>query len=529
MLMIKPRTHRLVSDSLKFATYSSPDKVAVIANDVSYTYQQLLEASQRLAAHLLSSGVKRNDRVVLYMDNTWECIVSIYAVQLCGAVFVIVNPQTKTEKLLYILKDSEATGLITESALHKVFLPTLSETTNLKTVICCGDLKAHAELSTELVRFETIVSQPADLDMLENEQPITLDLAALIYTSGSTGDPKGVMHSHQSMVFALESISEYLRLSKDDRILCVLPLAFDYGLYQLLMSIYMGATLILERSFSYPAQVFQTMVNNQVTVFPGVPTIFSMINEAHGRSPLLFPKVTRVTNTAAALPAEFIPIMKDIFPNALIYKMYGLTECKRASYLEPELVDKKPTSVGKPIPGTEMFLLTPEGEILESGKKGQGILHIRGPNVMLGYWNKPEQTNKTLKPGKFSSERVLCTGDVFYQDEEGFFYFVGRSDDIIKTRGEKVSPVEVENILHSMAGVKDAAVVGVEDKLLGEFIRAFVSFEENVILEQQHIKKHCMQHLENYMVPKEIIIMPELSKTTNGKIDKKSLKQWSNT
>lgn len=529
MLMISPKTHRLVSDSLMFSTLSSPDKVAVIANDVSYTYQQLLEASQRLAAHLLSSGIKRNDRVVLYMDNTWECVVSIYAVQLCGAVFVAVNPQTKTDKLLYILKDSAATALIAESALQKVFLPTLCEAKNLKAVIGCGNIKTNAEASAEILRFEAIVSKPADLDILDNEQPITLDLAALIYTSGSTGDPKGVMHSHQSMVFALESISEYLRLSNSDRILCVLPLAFDYGLYQLLMSVYMGATLILERSFSYPAQIFQTMLNNQVTVFPGVPTIFSMINEAHGRSPLLFPSVTRVTNTAAALPAEFIPIMKDIFPNALIYKMYGLTECKRASYLEPELVDTKPTSVGKPIPGTEMFLLTPEGEILEAGNEGQGILHIRGPNVMLGYWNKPEQTKETLRPGKHNGERILCTGDLFFQDKEGFFYFVGRSDDIIKTRGEKVSPVEIENILHSMTGVKDAAVVGVEDKLLGEYIRAFVALEEDIVLEQQHIKKHCIQHLENYMVPKEIIIIPELTKTTNGKIDKKSLKQWSNT
>ena len=527
--MINPKTHRLVSDSLKFSTLSSPDKVAVIANDVSYTYQQLLEASQRLAVNLLSSGVKRNDRVVLYMDNTWECVVSVYAVQLCGAAFVIVNPQTKTDKLLYILNDSAASALITESSLQKVFLPALPEATTLKTVICSGELKANTESSAELLRFETIVSQPAEPDVLDIVQPITLDLAALIYTSGSTGDPKGVMHSHQSMVFALESISEYLRLSKNDRILCVLPLAFDYGLYQLLMSIYMGATFVLERSFSYPAQVYQTMINNQVTVFPGVPTVFSLINETHGRNPLSFPNVTRVTNTAAALPAEFVPIMKEIFPNAQIYKMYGLTECKRASYLEPELVDEKPTSVGKAIPGTEMFLVTPEGELLEAGKKGQGVLHIRGPNVMLGYWNKPEQTQKTLKPGMFNGERILCTGDLFYQDEEGFFYFVGRSDDIIKTRGEKVSPVEIENILHSMIGVKDAAVVGVDDKLLGEFIRAFVSLEEDVELEKHHIKKHCMQHLENYMVPKEIIIMPELTKTTNGKIDKKSLKQWSNT
>ncbi|MGF1761410.1 acyl--CoA ligase [Photobacterium sagamiensis] len=526
--MFSKKPHRLLSDSLKYSTLSSPDKVAVIVNEMSYTYQQLLEASQRLAVSLLTSGIKRNDRVVLYMDNTWACVVSIYAVQLCGAAFVVVNPQIKTKKLLYILKDSAATALISESTLQKIFLPALSETTNLKAVICSGELKANDEPSSVLLSFETIVSQPADLDMLENEQPITLDLAALIYTSGSTGDPKGVMQSHQSMVFVMESISESLRLSNKDRNLSVLPLSYGYGLYQLLTTIYMGATLILERSFSYPAQIFEKFHNYQITVFAGVPTIYSMINEAHGRSPLLFPNVKRVTNAAAALPDEFIPIIQDVFPNALIYKMYGLTECQRGCYLEPELIDKKPTSVGKAIPGTEMFLLSQEGERLEKGKKGKGILHVRGPHVMLGYWNKPEKTKEVIKPGRFVGDRVLCTQDLFYQDEEGFFYFVGRSDDIIQTRGEKVSPAEIENILHSMAGIKDAAVVGVQDKLLGEFIRAFVSLKKDAVLEIHHIKKYCMENLENYMMPKEIIILPELAKSTNGKIDKKVLKRWSN-
>ncbi len=528
VFMSYKKTHRLLSDSLKFSSLASPEKVAVITNEVSYTYKQLLEASQRLAVNLLSNGVKRNDRVVLYMNNTWECVVSIYAVQLCGAVFVIVNPQIKTKKLVYILKDSEASVLISEANLQKIFLPALSEASSLKAVICSGELSTNTEILSQMLSFKTIVSQPVDLELLDNEQAITLDLAALIYTSGSTGEPKGVMQSHQSMLFALQSISEYLRLADEDRILCVLPLSFDYGLYQLLMTIYMGATLILERSFSYTAQIFQHMIDYQVTVFPGVPTMFSIINEAHRRTPLLFPKVTRITNTAAALHADLIPIMHDIFPNALIYKMYGLTECKRASYLEPELIDKKPTSVGKAIPGTEMFLLSEDGEILEQGKKGKGILHIRGPHVMLGYWNKPEKTDEIIIPGKFNGERILCTQDLFYQDEEGFFYFVGRSDDIIKSRGEKVSPIEVENTLHSMTGVKDAAVVGVRDKLLGEFIRAFVSLEKYVELEQHHIKKYCMQYLENHMMPKEVIIISELPKTTSGKVDKKPLKLWPN-
>jgi long-chain acyl-CoA synthetase len=343
----------------------------------------------------------------------------------------------------------------------------------------------------------------------------------LIYTSGSTGNPKGVMQTHQSMVFATESIAEYLRLSDTDRILCVLPLAFDYGLYQLLMAIRLGATLVLERSFTYPAQIFNRMREHQTTVFPGVPTVFAMLLSMHGREKIEFPLVTRVTNTAAALPAAFQSQLREIFPNALIYRMYGLTECKRVCYLEPELADTKPESVGKAIPGTEVFLLTADGKPVPPGETG--ILHVRGPHVMLGYWKQPELTARMLKPGALPGERVLCSQDWFRTDDEGFLYFVGRSDDIIKTRGEKVSPVEVENVLHGMPGIREAAVVGMADTLLGQAIRAFVALEPGVSLSDKEIIKYCLSRLENFMVPKEVVFLPELPKTSTGKISKRTL------
>jgi len=244
---------------------------------------------------------------------------------------------------------------------------------------------------------------------------------------------------------------------------------------------------------------------------------------SHKKKPLCFPMVTRITNTAAALPVDFIPYLKEIFPNALIYKMYGLTECKRVSYLEPELVDEKPTSVGKAIPGTEMYLLSPEGESVQPGETG--ILYVRGPHVMVGYWKQPELSEKMLKPGKIPGERVLCTHDWFRMDKEGFFYFVGRNDDIIKTRGEKVSPVVVENVLHGMSEIKEAAVIGVTDEIFGQSIKAFVVLEKGADIKDKQIKKYCMSHLENFMVPKDIVFMDELPKTANGKIDKKFLMQ----
>jgi acyl-CoA synthetase (AMP-forming)/AMP-acid ligase II len=203
--------------------------------------------------------------------------------------------------------------------------------------------------------------------------------------------------------------------------------------------------------------------------------------------------------------------------------MYGLTECKRVCYLEPELVDEKPGSVGKAIPGTEVFLLTPEGERVTPGERG--ILHIRGPHVMLGYWHKEELSNEMLKPGFLPGERILCSNDWFKMDEEGFLYFLGRNDDIIKTRGEKVSPVEIENVIYKIKEIREAVVFGVPDEILGESIIAIVTTYGNSVITDKDIQKECMLKLENFMIPQKVLFMDEMPKNANGKIDKKHLKE----
>ena len=436
------RPQRLLGEGMIGSASKFPEKVAVVVEGKGYTYSELLDASLRLAEVMGEHDVEKGDRVAIYMDNSWECVVSIYAALFSGAAFLLVNPQTKSEKLAYILDDSEAKILVTDSHLVKQFLPVVDNSRHLNAIISAK--KGSDQPSSRQVQIVDFESSLANAKGLSGPvEVIPNDLAALIYTSGSTGFPKGVMQTHQSMVFAAWSLIEYQRLSADDRILLVLPLAFDYGLYQLLMALKLGGTLVIERSFTFPQVVYNRIEEQQVTVFPGVPTIFAMMIATHRKKNLCFPSVTRVTNTAAALPSDFIPHLKQIFPNALIYKMYGLTECKRVSYLEPELIDIKPTSVGRAIPGTEVYLLSPEGDPVEPGEPG--ILYVRGPHVMLGYWKQPEKSAKMLKPGKLPGERVLCTQDFFRMDEEGYLYFVGRSDDIIKTRGEKVSPIEVEN------------------------------------------------------------------------------------
>lgn len=523
----KPK--RFLADSLLFSGSLHPNKSAVVVEGHPYSYGDLLDSAQRLATALQARGLKRGDRVAIYMDNTWPCIISIFAVAMAGGVFLVINPQTKADKLAYILNDSEAGILLTDLHLKTVILAAAPECHTLTHVICSGKentvQQELAAVGVPVEYFDDVITHAAPLHSPAHITP--LDLAALIYTSGSTGNPKGVMHTHQSMTFALGSLIEYLRLSHEHVLLNVLPFAFDYGLYQLLMAIELGATLVLERSFTYPALVFKRMQEFNVSVFPGVPTIFSMLLAAHARSALAFPTITRVTNTAAALPAEYVPKLKQIFPNALIYKMYGLTECKRVCYLEPELVDAKADSVGKAIPGTEVFLLNAEDQPAAPGERG--ILHVRGPHVMLGYWKQPELSQHMLKPGRLPHERVLCTHDWFHMDAEGFLYFVGRTDDIIKTRGEKVSPIEVENVLHGIEGVLEAAVIGQPDELLGEKICAFVTLADNSTLTDKEIRKICLNQLENFMAPQEVIILQSMPKTATGKVSKKLLKeQYSN-
>jgi long-chain acyl-CoA synthetase len=506
---------RLLHETLLVSAERAPEREAVVAGADRLTYAGLAGNALRLARALQELGVGRGDRVAIYMDNSAGCATAVYAAMLAGGVFVVVNPQTKEDKLLYVLDDCEATVLLTEGALTRTALSAAAAAPSVKAVIA-----ASAPEGVE-------GALPYD-DVLASAEPdprpagtIPLDLAALIYTSGSTGFPKGVMMTHQSMVFAAGSISQYLRLGADERILGVLPLAFDYGLYQLLMAIRMGGTLVLERSFAFPAQIVKRIEDEEITVFPGVPTVYATLLSMRRSMEFELPSVRRVTNTAAALPATFHGEMRRIFPNALIFAMYGLTECKRVSYLEPELLEQKPTSVGRAIPGTETMVLREDGMPVGPGETG--VLYVRGPHVMAGYWRKPEQTAEMIVDGPLPGERMLCAQDHFTVDDGGFLYFVGRTDDIIKTRGEKVSPVEVENSLFDVDGVKEAAVVGVPDDVLGEAIRAFVVLDDGATLTEQDVIAACRTRLENFMVPREVVFLDALPTTATGKVRRKSL------
>ena len=507
---------RLLHETLLASAERVPEREAVVAGAERLAYAELLDRSLRLARALQELGVKRGDRVAVYMDNSAGCATALYATLLAGGVFVVVNPQTKEDKLLYVLDDCEATVVLTEGSLTRTALAAAASAASVKAVVA----DSAPEGVEGALGFRDLVAGTEPEPRVAGTIP--LDLAALIYTSGSTGFPKGVMMTHQSMVFAAGSIAQYLRLGLDERILGLLPLAFDYGLYQLLMNVLRGGTLVLERSFAFPAQIVKRAQEEKATVFPGVPTVYATLLSIRRSMEFELPSVRRVTNTAAALPATFHGELARIFPNALVFAMYGLTECKRVSYLEPELLAAKPTSVGKAIPGTETVVLREDMTPVEPGETG--VLYVRGPHVMAGYWNKPEQTAEMIVEGPLPGERMLCAQDHFTVDEDGFLYFVGRSDDIIKTRGEKVSPIEVENAIFDIDGVKEAAVIGVPDEVLGEAIKAFVVLDEGAELTAQEIIAACRVRLENFMVPAEVEFLNALPTTATGKVRRKSLK-----
>ncbi len=497
-----------------------PEKIALVCAQKRVTYRELDTWSNALANALAERGVVRGDRVIIFGDNTVETVVSFWAVLKANAVVCIVNPLTKQDKLRYLIDDCRPTALITDAHIQSAWAGPC-QSPHLRLVVVSGTIGddqmkgvPHGLRWADALCQGDGAEPPARLN-------IDVDLAAIVYTSGSTGDPKGVMLTHRNMLTASASISSYLELREDEVILGVLPLAFDYGLYQMIMAYRQGARLVLERSFTFPAQILNVMVTEGVTGFPGVPTIYAILAELKTLSDYDFSKIRYVTNTAAALPVKHILVLKDLFPGARIYSMYGLTECKRCTYLPPKDLDRKPTSVGIAIPNTELWIVDESDHRVGPNTVGQ--LVIRGATVMQGYWEKPEATAKKLKPGPLPGEQVLYTGDLCSLDDEGYLYFVGRMDDVIKSRGEKVAPKEVENVLFNISGIKEAAVIGVPDAILGQAVKAIVVLEHGVTMTERDIQRACQSQLENFMVPKFVQFVAELPKTNTGKIKKTGL------
>lgn len=505
-----------VEQFLRSSASRYPDKAALVAGGTRLTFADLDAASDRLSKSLHRHGVAHGDRIVVFLDNSWEAIVSIFAALKTGAVFIPINPLTKADKLAYVLNNCRAKALITHDRQLPISGEAVAKAPSIAFTVIVG--AAGTDMVRAGISFdEMLVDGSVELETVD--AGIDLDLAMLIYTSGSTGHPKGVMMTHSNIDFSTKSIMTYLENTSDDIIINALPISFDYGLYQVFMATRLGSTLVLEKSFAFPQVILQKLATEKVTGFPIVPTMAALLLQMDALKIGEFPYLRYITNTAAALPPAHIERLQMLFPTTKIFSMYGLTECKRTTWLPPEQLRHRPGSVGIAIPGTEAYVVDDNGKRASPGVVGE--LVTRGSHVMKGYWENPEATDRVLKIGPYPWEKVLYTGDLFYADNEGFLYFVARKDDILKIRGEKVAPKEIENVLYSIPGVREAVVVGVPDPILGTAIKAVLAIDPGTALTTKDVMHHCAANLEAYMVPKYVEFSDQLPKTESGKVSRR--------
>ncbi len=505
----------LLHHAFEAACRRLPARTAVICDDERVTYASLARRVESLASLLQVRGVAPGDRVALYLESGVEFCAAVHAVLAIGAVFVPISPLTKADKLAYLLNDTRAAALLTDARLGRTWRAALPRCASVGTCVVAG---ITTEDGTDLPWPQGTGAAPPFEPRSVGER----DLAAIIYTSGTTGVPKGVMLSHLNMRSAWDSVQSYLGLREDDVIGLALSPSFSYGLYHVLMGLGLGATLVLERATAFPIRIVERLERERVTVFPGVPTLFSAILGLDTLPRFDLSSLRIVTNAAAALPEQHVRRLRDLLPQAALFSMYGMTECKRISYLPPEQAALRPASVGRGMPGQEHWLEDDQGRRLPDGATGE--LVVRGPHVMLGYWDKPAETAERLKPAPDGGGLALHTGDIFRSDAQGWLYFVARGDDIIKSRGEKVSPREVENAIYGIEGVLDCAVIGAPDEHLGQAVKAFVSLKPGVCISERDVIRHCLATLESHMAPKCVVFMADLPRTDSGKIRKLDLR-----
>ena len=511
----------LVETLLERSAANFPEKVALICNGTRLQYAELDRLANRFAHALQRNGVGRGERAVVFLENSAEAVIAIFGILKAGAVIVPLNPSAKVHTVVHVIENCRAKAIVTDDRRAANLFANSRLTSQGVTAWVCRRPAVRDPLpAAPVLDFNGLLLDhraPSDAPL---KTVIDIDLAALLYTSGSSGIPKGVMLTHLNITSAAGSINEYLGTRTDDVILNVLPLAFDYGLYQLFLAFSVGATIVLHSSFAYPWGIIDSLIRESVTGFPIVPTIASMLGQLHleRRS---FPHLRYITSTGAVLSPTQINSLRSIFPAATLYSMYGLTECKRVSYLPPDQLDIRPDSVGRGMPNEEVYVIDEAGSRV--GPRVVGELVVRGSHVMKGYWELPEETAAVLRAGPVPGEFVLYTGDLFWMDEEGFLYFVGRKDDMIKCCGQRVSPKEVENAVALLDEVAEVAVIGIPDSFLGQAIKAYIVPKSGRTVSPARVLRHCARYLEAHAVPHSLEIMDGLPRSDRGKIDKRAL------
>lgn len=499
-----------------------PSASALIQRNQVWDYAELERQMDDMARGLTGLGILPGERVAAWLPKTLDGIALLFAISRAGAVLVPVNPLLKPAQVAHILADSGARMLFTQDTRLASLGAHIQDLHDLRWTICLD--APPASMAEE--RVVTLASLRATDAPLPDEQGRTEhDLAALLYTSGSTGKPKGVALSHRNLLAGAASVAAYLGIRPDDRLLAVLPLSFDYGLSQLTITFHAGAAAVL-LDYLLPRDLLKAISTHGATVLAGVPTLWHQLAAQEWLPELGTLRV--LTNSGGRLPRPVIDRLRAALPQSELFLMYGLTEAFRSTYLPPSEIGRRPDSIGKAIPNAEVLVLRPDGTPCAPHEPGE-LVH-RGPTVSLGYWNDPERTAERYRPIPQASaalphpELAVWSGDRVRMDEDGFLYFIGRDDDMLKTSGYRVSPTEIEDVLYASGLVREAAAIGVDDDILGQRIVIVVVPEEEH-LAPDHLLQYCRANLPIYMVPAAVEIVSALPVTPNGKVDRRRLRE----
>ena len=515
--------HHLISASAERA----PDTPALTFAGETRPYRALAQDIAGVGAGLLALGLDRGERVAIYLDKRFETVGAFFGAAAAGGVFVPVNPVLKAEQVGYILRDCNVRVLVTSPERFDVLADTLAQCHDLRHVVLTGDAPARTAPAGVAVHSwsDFIDAQPA-----RGHRVIDTDMAAILYTSGSTGKPKGVVLSHRNMVAGAQSVAGYLENRADDTLLAALPLSFDAGFSQLTTAFHAGARVVLLNTL-LPRDVVKAVVKERVTGLTAVPPLWIQLAQ------LAWPETITghlryIANTGGRMPAEVLATLRAALPETRPYLMYGLTEAFRATYLPPDEVDRRPDSIGKAIPNAEVLVLREDGSRCAPNEPGE--LVQRGALVAMGYWNDADKTAERFKPlpddapgrqpGLVLPEMAVFSGDTVRCDEEGYLYFIGRRDEMMKTSGYRVSPTEVEEILYATKMVVECVAFGVPHATLGQAIHVIVTPPRDAALDTAALLAECRARMPAYMVPARIEVRDgPLPRNPNGKIDRKML------
>lgn len=507
--------------------YQSADRdisaTALIDRKRHLSYPELATAIQSFAGALHKLGLNRGERVAVYLEKRLETVIALFGISAAGGAFVPTNPLLKAEQIAYILNDCNVRILITSTDRLNLLNPVLPQCRDLHTVITVDEVEASPSIAgLNTVSWQQAQSPPSEAMHLP--RCIDNDMAAILYTSGSTGKPKGVVLSHRNLVTGAKSVAQYLNNRPDDRLLAVLPLSFDYGLNQLNTAFYVGATAVL-MNYLLPRDILSIIKREQITGLAAVPPLWTQLAQLDWQD---VQTLRYITNSGGAMPRTTLSLLRKALPNTEVFLMYGLTEAFRSTYLPPEEVDKRPDSMGKAIPNVEVMVLREDSSPCAPGEPGE-LVH-RGPLVSLGYWNAPDKTAVRFRPltpsqsGLTIPELAVWSGDTVRMDEEGYLYFIGRRDDMIKTSGYRVSPTEIEEVIYATGAISEAAAFGVPHPTLEQAIVIVAVPKIGIELKKDTLLAACKNHLPAFMQPGLIELQQtNLPRNPNGKIDRKNL------